>query len=72
MKVKILEAGTGLLDGKPFPDAGEIVELPSGLAVSLLGDNRAELVAEKAAERRETAATAAPEKRGAGRPRKSV
>jgi hypothetical protein len=71
MKVRILEAGTGLLDCKPFPNVGDVVELPSGLAVSLLNDKRAEIVAGKAAETRETAVSAAPEKRGPGRPRKT-
>ena len=72
MKVRILENGTGLLNGAPFPSVGDVVELPEGLAVSLVGDGRAELVAETAAERRETAATKAPEKRGPGRPRKAA
>lgn len=72
MKVRILESGSGLLDGAPFPNVGDVVELPSGLAVSLLNDKRAEVVAEKAAESRETAASAAPEKRGPGRPRKAA
>lgn len=72
MKVRILESGSGLLDGVPFPSVGDVVELPSGLAVSLLNDKRAEVVAGKAAESRETAVSAAPEKRGAGRPRKSA
>lgn len=72
MKVRILENGSGLLDGKPFPSAGEEVELPAGLAVSLIADKRAEAVAGTAAETRETAASAAPEKRGPGRPRKAA
>jgi hypothetical protein len=72
MKVRILESGTGLLDGEPFPTVGDVVELPSGLAMSLLNDKRAEIVAGKAAESRETAASAAPEKRGPGRPRKAA
>jgi hypothetical protein len=72
MKVRILESGSGLLDGAPFPAVGEEVELPSGLAVSLINDKRAEVVAEKAAETRETAVAAAPEKRGPGRPRKTA
>ncbi|MFD6970142.1 hypothetical protein [Streptomyces sp. NPDC059949] len=72
MKIKILEDGSGLLDNKPFPSVGEEVELPAGLAISLINDKRAEAVAESAAETRETAATAAPEKRGPGRPRKST
>ncbi|MFC7979506.1 hypothetical protein ACFUT3_30275 [Streptomyces cinereoruber] len=71
MRVRILENGSGLLDNKPFPSAGEEVDLPAGLAVSLINDKRAEAVAQVAAETRETAATAAPEKRGPGRPRKS-
>jgi hypothetical protein len=71
MKVRILVNGSGLLGGERFPDVGDVVELPAGLAVSLLNDKRAEVVAE-AAETRETAATAAPEKRGPGRPRKST
>jgi hypothetical protein len=72
MKVRILENGTGLLDGVPFPNVGDVVELPSGLAVSLLNDKRAEIVAGKAAESRETAVSAASEKRGPGRPRKTA
>ncbi|MDL5204964.1 hypothetical protein [Streptomyces sp. ALI-76-A] len=71
MKVRILESGSGLLDGAPFPAVGEEVELPTGLALSLINDKRAEVVAE-AAETRETAAAAAPEKRGPGRPRKTA
>ncbi|THA41819.1 hypothetical protein [Streptomyces sp. A1547] len=72
MKIKILEDGSGLLDNKPFPSVGEEVELPTGLALSLINDKRAEAVAENAAETRETAAAAAPEKRGPGRPRKTT
>jgi len=72
MKVRILENGSGLLDGAPFPAVGEEVELPAGLALSLINDKRAEAVAETAAEKRETAASAAPEKRGPGRPRKAA
>jgi hypothetical protein len=72
MKVRITKNESGLLDGKPFPNVGDVVELPSGLAVSLLNDKRAEIVAGGAAESRETAASAAPEKRGPGRPRKTA
>ncbi len=72
MKVRILENGSGLLDGVPYPAIGEVVELPTGLAVSLVTDKRAEVVAENAAEKRETAVSAAPEKRGPGRPRKAT
>jgi hypothetical protein len=72
MKVRILENGTGLLNGEPFPSIGDVVELPHGLAVSLMNDKRAEVVAETATEKRETAAVAAPAKRGPGRPRKSA
>jgi hydrogenase maturation factor len=72
MKVRILENGSGLLDGRPFPSIGDEVELPTGLAISLINDKRAEAVAETAAETRETAAEAAPEKRGPGRPRKAA
>lgn len=71
MKVRMLTNGVGLLNGAPFPGVGDVVELPSGLAVSLLNDKRAEVVAEKPAEKRETAAEAVPEKRGPGRPRKA-
>ena len=67
MRVRILENGSGLLDNQPFPPAGDVVELPHGLAVSLINDKRAEVVAETAAETRETAASAASEKRGPGR-----
>ncbi|WP_215143518.1 hypothetical protein [Streptomyces sp. ISL-44] len=70
MKVRILINGSGLLDGERYPNVGDVVELPSGLAVSLLNDRRAEVVAE-AAETRETRVTATPEKRGPGRPRKA-
>lgn len=72
MRVRIIEKSTGLLNGRPFPSVGEVVELPRGLAVSLLTDRRAEPVAETAAETRETAAVAAPAKRGPGRPRKTA
>ncbi|MCP9207811.1 hypothetical protein [Streptomyces cucumeris] len=72
MKIRILESGSGLLDGKPFPSVGEEVELPAGLAVSLINDQRAEATAETAAETRETAASATPEKRGPGRQRKAA
>lgn len=72
MNVRITEAGSGLLDNRPFPSVGEEVELPAGLAISLINDRRAEAVAEQAAETRETAAVAAPEKRGPGRPRKTT
>lgn len=70
MKVRILINGSGLLNGERYPSVGDVVELPSGLAVSLLNDKRAEVVAQ-AAETRETAVAAAPEKRGPGRPRKA-
>ncbi|MEV7589735.1 hypothetical protein AB0O42_05620 [Streptomyces sp. NPDC089922] len=72
MKVRITEAGSGLLDNRPFPAVGEEVVLPAGLAISLINDKRAEAVAATAAETRETAAEAAPEKRGPGRPRKTA
>lgn len=72
MKVLITENGTGLLNGLPYPSAGEEVELPEGLAVSLVGDGRAELVASVPAEKPEKAAEAAPVKRGPGRPRKGA
>ncbi|MEU3618851.1 hypothetical protein ABZ725_41990 [Streptomyces sp. NPDC006872] len=72
MRVRITAPGAGLLDLQPFPAVGEVVELPEGLAVSLLNDSRAELVAGAAAETRETRTVDAPEKRGPGRPRKSV
>jgi hypothetical protein len=71
MKVRIIAPGSGLLDNEPFPPIGAEVELPHGLAVSLLADSRAELVAGGAAETRETRTVATPEKRGPGRPRKS-
>ncbi|MGW6535224.1 hypothetical protein ACWGBV_03200 [Streptomyces sp. NPDC055051] len=71
MKVRILEAGSGLIDNRPYPSVGDEVELPAGLAISLVNDQRAELVADTAAETRETAAQVAPEKRGPGRPRKT-
>lgn len=72
MRVRILESGSGLLDNLPFPAVGDVVEVPSGLAVSLINDKRAEALGENAAETRETAATVTPEKRGPGRPRKSA
>lgn len=72
MKVRITESSSGLLDGKPFPSVGEVVDLPEGLAVSLLTDRRAEAVAGKPADTRETRAVEAPEKRGPGRPRKAA
>jgi hypothetical protein len=71
MKVLITAPGSGLLNGARYPAMGDVVELPSGLALSLVNDKRAEPVAETAAETRETAAEAAPEKRGPGRPRKT-
>ncbi len=70
MKIRITAPGSGLLDGFPFPAVGVEVELPAGLAVSLLNDKRAELVGQDA-ETRETRTVEAPEKRGPGRPRKS-
>lgn len=63
IKVRITAPGTGLLNGSNFPSVGEVVELPMGLALSLLGDERAVAVAEAPAETRETRAKAAPEKR---------
>jgi hypothetical protein len=71
MKVRILAPNQGLLDNEPYPAPGAVVDVPEGLAVSLLNDQRAELVAEKAAETRETRELAAPEKRAPGRPRKA-
>jgi hypothetical protein len=70
MRVKILEHVPGLLDGDPFPAKGAIVELPAGLAVSLVRDNRAEPVA--TAEKRETAAVATTETRKTTRARKTA
>jgi hypothetical protein len=70
MRVKILEHVPGLLDGDPFPAKGAIVELPAGLAVSLVRDNRAEPVA--TVEKRETAVSAATETRKVTRARKTA
>jgi hypothetical protein len=70
MRVRITAPGSGLLDTEPFPAVGVVVELPHGLAVSLLNDKRAEPVGE-GAETRETRTVDAPEKRGPGRPRKT-
>jgi hypothetical protein len=72
MKVRIIAPGVGLLDNQPFPAMGVEVELPAGLAVSLINDKRAEVVPETAAEKRETASASAPEKRSPGRPRKTA
>lgn len=72
MRVRILQNGSGLLDNRPYPAVGDVVEVPSGLGVSLLNDKRAEALGENAVEARETAETAAPEKRGPGRPRKTA
>lgn len=72
MKVRITADGSGLLAGRPYPEKGDVVELPEGLAVSLIGDKRAEAVAVKAADARETASVEVPAKRGPGRPRKAA
>jgi hypothetical protein len=69
MRVRITAPGSGLLDGEPFPAVGVEVELPTGLAVSLLNDKRAEPVG--GAETREARTVEPPEKRGPGRPRKT-
>jgi hypothetical protein len=71
MMVKGVRANSGLINGVPFPQVGEIVELDAEAASALLADGWVEPVAEKAAETRETRVTAAPEKRGPGRPRKA-
>ena len=71
MKVKITVPSVGLLDNKPYPAVGDVVDIHPALAVSLINDKRAEPVAESA-EHRETAAVKVAEKRSPGRPRKAV
>jgi hypothetical protein len=71
VKVRILENRGGLLNMQTFPSVGEVVELDDALAFLFVSERIAEPVAQMAAETRETAAEAAPEKRGPGRPRKT-
>lgn len=72
MMVKGVRANSGLINGVPFPKVGELVELDADAAAALIADGWVEPVAAKAAEGRETRVTAAPEKRGPGRPRKAA
>lgn len=44
MKVKMLVGITGTLDGKPWPDRGEIADLPTQVAEDLLSNGYAERV----------------------------
>ncbi|WP_310250687.1 hypothetical protein [Microbacterium trichothecenolyticum] len=44
MKVRITEQPTGLLNGKEWPTAGEVIDLPDVVAVDLLNARMAEPV----------------------------
>lgn len=69
MKVHITRNVPGYTDMRALAK-GDIVELPQGLAVSLVNDGYAEVVRENPAEKRETADNP-PSKRAPGRPRKA-
>lgn len=67
MRVYVIRTVPGLTEQKHLT-AGTRVELSDGLAISLIQDGYAEVVAETPAERREVATAG----RGPGRPRKAV
>jgi len=73
MRVRIKQRITGLINGQAWPDPGETMDLPDGVAEGMATAGHVELITED----EETAVmpgdqveTAVPVKRGPGRPRK--
>lgn len=62
MKVRIIEQPTGMLNGQPWPEAGETVDLPDVAAEDAIASGIAEKV---------EAAKKAPAKKAAAKPDKS-
>lgn len=66
MKVKIKERPTGLLNGLPWPEVGELIDLPSAVAEAMESAGHVERVGKSSSDKVEKrpAATRKAEKRG--------
>lgn len=53
MKVRIIQQPTGMINGAPWPAAGETIDLPDHVALGMATSGHAEPVAQKAADRAE-------------------
>jgi hypothetical protein len=80
VKVRIKVRPSGLLNGREWPEAGGVIDLPDAVAEGMIASGDAEKLTkaeaeaeEKTEEKTETrpADTSTVEKRGPGRPRKN-
>jgi hypothetical protein len=53
MKARIINQPSGLLNGVPWPEVGEEIDLPDAVAVSMAEAGDVEVVAEKASDKAE-------------------
>lgn len=64
MKVRIIHQPSGLLNGQPWPEAGETIDLPDATAEGMAAVGHVEIVKSAAKVEKRPAPSAKVEKRG--------